>query len=184
MGRPMAGHLVEAGHELFVRTRRAPPKELIDKGAVACANGKEVGEKAEVIIIMVPDTPDVETVLFGAEGVAEGLSKGVNLTDSVGFQVSGDGLIGDIVPDSPASKAGLAPGMKLLAVNGRRFTPDGLKGAVAATNTGGKLELLAESGDFFKTHALDYKGGARYPRLVKTDGKDDLLTEIVKPKTK
>ena len=43
MGRPMAGHLLEGGHELFVHTRRAPPKELIDKGAVACANGKERG---------------------------------------------------------------------------------------------------------------------------------------------
>ena len=81
MGRPMAGHLVEGGHELFVHTRRAPPKELIDKGAVACANGKEVGEKAEVIITMVPDTPDVETVLFGAAGVAEGLSEGKIVVD-------------------------------------------------------------------------------------------------------
>ncbi|HEY6734043.1 MAG TPA: NAD(P)-binding domain-containing protein, partial [Roseiarcus sp.] len=66
MGRPMASHLVEGGHQLFVHARRAPPKELIDRGAVACASGKEVGEKAEVIITMVPDTPDVETVLFGA----------------------------------------------------------------------------------------------------------------------
>jgi hypothetical protein len=81
MGRPMAGHLVEGGHELFVHTRRAPPKELIDKGAVACANGKEVGEKAEVIITMVPDTSDVETVLFGAGGVAEGLSTGKIVVD-------------------------------------------------------------------------------------------------------
>src|SRR6202044_1149770 len=81
MGRPMAGHLVEGGHQLFVHTRRAPPKELIDKGAVACANGREVGEKAEIVIIMVPDTPDVETVLFGAGGVAEGLSKGKIVVD-------------------------------------------------------------------------------------------------------
>jgi 2-hydroxy-3-oxopropionate reductase len=81
MGRPMAGHLLEGGHELFVHTRRAPPKELIDKGAVACANGREVGEKAEVIITMVPDTPDVEMVLFGARGVAEGLSKGKIVVD-------------------------------------------------------------------------------------------------------
>src|ERR1700691_5157918 len=81
MGRPMAGHLLEGGHQLLVHTRRAPPKELIDKGAVACANGKEVGEKAEVIIAMVPDTPDVETVLFGAGGVAEGLSKGKIVVD-------------------------------------------------------------------------------------------------------
>src|SRR5882757_10792792 len=81
MGRPMAGHLLEGGHQLFIHTRRAPPKELIDKGAVACANGKELAEKAEVIITMVPDTPDVETVLFGAGGVAEGLSKGKIVVD-------------------------------------------------------------------------------------------------------
>ena len=81
MGRPMAGHLLEGGHDLFIHTRRAPPKELIDKGAVACANGKDVGQKAEVIIIMVPDTPDVETVLFGPDGVAEGLSKGKIVVD-------------------------------------------------------------------------------------------------------
>lgn len=114
----------------------------------------------------------------------EGLAKGVDLSDSVGFLVSGDGLMGDIIPASAAAKAGLAPGMKLLAVNGRRFTPDGLKAAVAATKSGGKLELLAESGDFFKTHALDYKLGARYPRLERVEGKSDLLAEIVKPKAK
>jgi predicted metalloprotease with PDZ domain len=111
----------------------------------------------------------------------EALSKGVSLLDSAGFSAGGDGLVGDVVPDSPAAKAGLAPGMKLLAVNGRRLTPEGLKGAVAATKSGGKLELLAESGDFFKTHALDYKGGARYPRLDRKGGAPDLLAEVVKP---
>jgi predicted metalloprotease with PDZ domain len=111
----------------------------------------------------------------------EALSKGVSLLDSAGFAVGGDGLVGDVVPDSPAAKAGLAPGMKLLAVNGRRLTPEGLKGAVAATKSGGKLELLAESGDFFKTHSLDYKGGARYPRLERKGGAPDLLAEVVKP---
>jgi predicted metalloprotease with PDZ domain len=114
----------------------------------------------------------------------EGLSKSVILMDCVGFIVSSDGLVGDIVPGSPAAKAGLAPGMKLLAVNGRRFSPEGLKSAVAATKTGGKLELLAENGDFFKAHTLDYKGGARYPRLEKVEGKTDLLAEIIKPKVK
>jgi 2-hydroxy-3-oxopropionate reductase len=81
MGRPMAGHLLAAGHELFVHTRRAPPEELTDKGAVACANGREVARNAEAIIAMVPDTPDVETVLFGPEGVAEGLSPGKIVID-------------------------------------------------------------------------------------------------------
>ncbi len=114
----------------------------------------------------------------------EGLAKGVNLSDSVGFAVAADGLVGDVVPGAPAAKAGLAPGMKLIAVNGRRFAPDNLKTAVAATKTGGKLELLAESGDFFKTHALDYAGGARYPRLEKAEGKADVLAEVTKPKAK
>jgi 2-hydroxy-3-oxopropionate reductase len=81
MGRPMAGHLLAGGHQLFVHSRRSPPKELIDMGAVACANGGEVARKAEVIITMVPDTPDVETVLFGPEGVAEGLSAGKIVVD-------------------------------------------------------------------------------------------------------
>lgn len=119
------------------------------------------------------------TELFAA---LEGLSKGVNLSDSIGLAVSGDGLVGDVVPNGAAAKAGLAPGMKLLAVNGRRFSPDGLKAAVAATKSGGKLELLAESGDFFKSHALEYKGGARYPRLERALGKPDVLAEVVKPK--
>jgi predicted metalloprotease with PDZ domain len=123
---------------------------------------------------------DKPTDLFGA---IEGLSKGLNLTDSIGVQVSGEGLVGDVVPDGAAAKAGLAPGMKLLAVNGRRFTPDGLKSAIAATKAGGKLELLVESGDFFKTHAVDYHGGLRYPRLEKVEGKPDVLAEIVKPRT-
>ena len=84
----------------------------------------------------------------------------------------------------PSAKAGLAPGMKVIAVNGRRFSADGLKTAVANTKTGGKLELLVESGDFFKPHLLNYKDGAKYPRLEKTDGTADLLAEIVKTKAK
>src|SRR6476646_5510049 len=81
MGRPMAGHLIAGGHELFVHTRRTPAKELTDGGARACANGREVARNAEAIITMVPDTPDVETVLFGPEGVADGLSPGKIVVD-------------------------------------------------------------------------------------------------------
>jgi predicted metalloprotease with PDZ domain len=113
----------------------------------------------------------------------EGLARAANLSDSIGATIGGDGLVGDLVPGSAAAKAGLAPGMKVLAVNGRRFSTDGLKSAVLATKAGGKLELLIESGDFFKTHAVAYTGGARYPRLERTTG-DDLLSAIVKPKAK
>jgi len=81
MGKPMAGKLIEGGHTLFLNTRRSVPDELTAAGGVACATAKEVAQKADVIIIMVPDTPDVEKVLFGEEGVAEGLSKGKIVID-------------------------------------------------------------------------------------------------------
>jgi 2-hydroxy-3-oxopropionate reductase len=81
MGAPMAGHLRAAGHALFVATRSAAPQALLDAGAVRCANAREVAEAADVVFTMVPDTPDVEKVLFGDDGVALGLSKGKLVVD-------------------------------------------------------------------------------------------------------
>jgi len=82
MGRPMAGHLADAGHDLFVVKHRKPiPEELRDKGAVECDSPKAVAEQAEVVITMVPDTPDVEQVLFGENGVYDGLSEGKIVVD-------------------------------------------------------------------------------------------------------
>ncbi|MEY2690008.1 MAG: hypothetical protein RL375_4208 [Pseudomonadota bacterium] len=81
MGTPMAGHLRAAGHELFVATRSKVPAALTDAGATACASAAEVARHAEVIFTMVPDTPDVEKVLFGPGGVAEGLSAGKTVVD-------------------------------------------------------------------------------------------------------
>jgi 2-hydroxy-3-oxopropionate reductase len=81
MGTPMAGHLRAAGHELFVNTRSKVPQELIDAGAVACATPAEVASKADIIFLMVPDTPDVQKVLFGENGVASTLGKGKTVVD-------------------------------------------------------------------------------------------------------
>jgi 2-hydroxy-3-oxopropionate reductase len=81
MGAPMAGHLIKGGHELFLNTRRKVPDDLIAAGGTACASAAEVARKADVIITMVPDTPDVEAVLFDKGGVAEGLSKGKIVVD-------------------------------------------------------------------------------------------------------
>ena len=82
MGRPMAGHLQKAGHRLFLTKHRSdPPKELIDGGATLCANAREVAAKSEIVILMVPDTPDVEAALFGKDGVAEGIGKGKLVID-------------------------------------------------------------------------------------------------------
>jgi 2-hydroxy-3-oxopropionate reductase len=83
MGRPMAGHLQAAGHELALYDKFISPlpQELTDGGAVGCASGKEVTERSDIIIVMVPDTPDVDDVLFGPDGVADGLADGKIVVD-------------------------------------------------------------------------------------------------------
>ncbi len=81
MGAPMAGHLRAAGHKLFVNTRSKVPAALLEAGAVACASAAEVARSADVIFTMLPDTPDVEQVLFGTGGVAEGLRAGKTVVD-------------------------------------------------------------------------------------------------------
>jgi 2-hydroxy-3-oxopropionate reductase len=82
MGRPMAGHLQTAGHQLLlIRHRSALPSELLDGGATTHESPCEIAGQAEVVILMVPDTPDVEAVLFGADGVAAGLSPGKTVID-------------------------------------------------------------------------------------------------------
>lgn len=81
MGKPMAAHLLDGGHELWGYDLSPVTKELLDKGAKQAGSPKEAAEAADVIIIMVPDTPDVEKVLFGESGVAEGLSEGKIVVD-------------------------------------------------------------------------------------------------------
>ncbi len=81
MGAPMAGHLQAGGHQLFALTHHKVPETLVAGGAKVCANGKEVAQSADIIITMVPDTPDVEKVLFATNGVAEGLAAGKIVVD-------------------------------------------------------------------------------------------------------
>lgn len=81
MGRPMAEHLIAAGHELFLHRVKAKSQSLVEKGGTALDTPRAVAEAAEVIVLMVPDTPDVEQVLFGPDGVAEGLDAGKMVID-------------------------------------------------------------------------------------------------------
>ena len=81
MGAPMAGHLLAAGHTLFVYSRKALGADSPAAGAVQCASAAEVAQKADIIFLMLPDTPDVQTVLFGENGLAMGLSKGKTVVD-------------------------------------------------------------------------------------------------------
>ena len=89
--------------------------------------------------------------------------------------------IEDVIPGSPAEHAGLAPGMHLMAVNGRKWTPELLREAIRQSKTSKQpLELLAENGDYFQTYHVDYHGGERYPHLEAISGKSDVLSEIAK----
>jgi len=81
MGAPMAGHLIAAGHTLCVHTRGRLPEAIANADPVVCASGKEVAERADIVFLMLPDTPDVDTVLFSATGVAAGLAPGKTVVD-------------------------------------------------------------------------------------------------------
>jgi 2-hydroxy-3-oxopropionate reductase len=81
MGAPMAANLIKAGRQVFLSSRSGVPDDLVTAGGTACKNAKEVAAHADIIITMVPDTPDVERVLFGPAGVAEGLGPGKLVVD-------------------------------------------------------------------------------------------------------
>src|SRR5262249_48814547 len=105
--------------------------------------------------------------------------KVIDLTTSIGFLLKDDGTVTDVVPGKAADKAGVGPGMKLLAVNRRRWSAERLREAVAATKGGGeKLRLLLENGDYFETVTLDYQGGEKYPHLERDGDGPDLLADI------
>jgi 2-hydroxy-3-oxopropionate reductase len=95
MGAPMAGHLVKAGHKVRLHSRSGAPKALVAEGCQACADPAEVARSSEIVILMVPDTPDVERALFGEKGVASGLSAGKIVVDMSSI-VSGVAATGGI----------------------------------------------------------------------------------------
>ncbi len=120
------------------------------------------------------------------EHINELATQEINLQFSLGVYVHGTGgedsdRVLDVVPGSPAAKAGLAPGMRLVAVNTRKWTPEILRDAIKrAKGTGEPIEILASNGDFFRTYRVDYHGGERYPHLEQISGKRDILSEIAK----
>jgi 2-hydroxy-3-oxopropionate reductase len=81
MGSPMAGQLIKGGHRVHLYSRSGVPQALVDAGGGSCASPKEVAQKSEIVITMVPDTPHVESVLFGENGVAHGLTRGKTVVD-------------------------------------------------------------------------------------------------------
>lgn len=141
MGRPMAGHLVKAGHKVHVFSRSpGPVEELADSGALACNSAREVAEKSDMVFIMVPDTPDVDRVLFGSDGVAEGVRKG--------------SIVVDMSSISPIATKGFAQRLESLGVemldapvSGGQL---GAQNATLSIMVGGKKEVFEKAKPFFE----------------------------------
>jgi predicted metalloprotease with PDZ domain len=110
---------------------------------------------------------------------AESSGHRIEVAYSIGLDLREDGVIADTIESMPAALAGIGPGMKLIAVNGRQYSPEVLRDTLKAGKGGtAPLELLVENTDYYKTYKLDYHGGERYPHLVRDESKPDLLTEI------
>jgi len=141
MGKPMAGHLLAAGHTVHVCDLLSEPvKELCSKGAVACSCCKEIAQESDVIFIMVPDTPDVEAVLFGESGVVEGVRPGSIVVDM--------SSISPIATKEFAKKLG-ALGVKMLdaPVSGGQV---GAEKATLSIMVGGQPEVFEQIKPYFE----------------------------------
>jgi predicted metalloprotease with PDZ domain len=102
----------------------------------------------------------------------------VDLSYSLGIKVKDDGTIIDVAYGGPAQKAGVSPSVRVMAVNRRQFSLMLLREAVAAE---APVDLLIKTGEYYEDHHIDYRGGERYPHLVRDESKPDLLSEIIKP---
>ncbi|HEX6836127.1 MAG TPA: M61 family peptidase [Polyangia bacterium] len=98
---------------------------------------------------------------------------------SLGFDLRDDGTVTDVIPGTPAAKAGLGPAMKILGVDGRKLTKESIPDALKLNH--GVIELLVTNSDFYKVLKVDYRGGARHPHLEREAGKTDLLQAIGRP---
>ncbi len=117
------------------------------------------------------------------ESSAESLYHFVDAAYSIGLDLRDDGGITDTIEGMPSAKAGIGPGMKVVAVNGRKFSVEVLHDALkAGKNSSEPLALLVENTDYYKTYLLDYHGAEKYPHLVRDESKPDLLSEILKAK--
>jgi predicted metalloprotease with PDZ domain len=111
-------------------------------------------------------------------------SMGTYRMDSIGVSVDKDGAIIDASEVRPAAQAGIGPGMKLVAVNGRKYSAEVLDAAIAAAKGSHKpIELLIDSGDYFRIISVPYFDGPRFPHLVRITDQPDTLSEVLKRRT-
>ncbi len=105
--------------------------------------------------------------------------KAINETDSIGVYLAAEGKVNDVVPGSAADQAGLAPGMEIIGVNGRKFSKERFRDAIAESISQRTIELLIAEGERFRTITVDYADGPRFLKLVRDSGKADILKDIM-----
>jgi predicted metalloprotease with PDZ domain len=106
----------------------------------------------------------------------------VEMGYSLGLRLDTKGLVADVLPETAAASAGLGPGMTVVAVDGKAYTPDVLRDSVAAAKSRKEpIQLLVNNEGALKTYALEYHGGERYPHLTRDAAQPDLLTETISP---
>ena len=116
------------------------------------------------------------------EEIQSMLEKRLNLTFTVGMVISDDGTVGDVIHGAPAYNAGIGPGMKIIAVNGKQYSPDEMRQAVAESKSStAPIQLIVANGAQFQTRSIDYHGGLRCPHLVRDASRPNYLGEILKP---
>jgi predicted metalloprotease with PDZ domain len=116
---------------------------------------------------------------------AEKVWKFEDFSYSLGFTIDKDGKLDDVIVGSPAYQSGLGPGMKLIAVNGRKWTPSVLHAAIkAAQGTAAPIDLLVENAQFFQTYSILYHEGDKNPHLERVSGEPDLVNYLLTPLTK
>jgi predicted metalloprotease with PDZ domain len=117
---------------------------------------------------------------------AEKQFKFADFSYSLGFTLDKDGKLDDVIVNSPAYRSGIGPGMKLIAVNGRKWTPEVLHAALKAApgqKTAEPIELLVENAQFFQTYSIPYTQSDRNPHLERISGQPDLLDVMLAPLT-
>ena len=123
-------------------------------------------------------TEEKNTTMQAREKTGENL----DLSFSLGMIISKEGALLDVIPGSPAYATGAGAGMKLLGVNGRKYSKDVMRTALRRSlNSQQPIALLVENGEYYSTLQVDYHEGIRYPHLVRNEAQPDLLNEIIKP---
>jgi predicted metalloprotease with PDZ domain len=116
------------------------------------------------------------------EEIESMLEKRLNLTFTVGMVISDDGTVSDVIHGAPAYNAGIGPGMKIIAVNGKQYSPDEMRQAVEVSKSSTTpIQVIVANGAQFQTRSIDYHGGLRCPHLVRDASRPNYLGEILKP---